>query len=610
MQRFFNFLNSLFGSKYAVTPRASLDKDLWRFQLLWLVMALLFIALIGKAFKTQIIDNQRLQAAMDSKIISKDKVVATRGFIADRNGSPLAVSTPLITLRLDVRGYLAEQASHAKARATLANNPTTQQARQAKKVLKQYAVDPQLLALKTGIPLALLQQKIRQNARSRSLLLLRNAPPEKVKAITDLKFAGLVSETHYQRYYPQAEPNAAVIGYINAQSNGVAGIEAKLNKQLAGQDGQLTVIKDGRGNRIKIVSEDTKEIPGQSIELSIDSRMQYILYRTLVDTASQFQASSATALVLDIHTGEVLAMTNWPSFNPNNPAERKPSEASRNRAVQDEFEPGSTMKPLTVAAALQSGLYTVNSNIDTSPGRMKLGNSIISDHQNYGLIPIGDVIVKSSNVGAAKIAQALPDRMLVEFYRSLGLGKSTNVGLPGEARGTIRPYSQIGRIELSTMSYGYGMTTSLIQLASAYATLANDGTYQQPTLLKQQQVKEGKQVLKPEIARAVTEMMEGVVSARGTAIRAAVEGYRVGGKTGTARKLVAGKYSTSEYRSLFVGVAPLSDPRVVVAIVVENPKGAIYGGVVAAPVFAKVTQEVLRLLNTPFDKAFEVPNAQ
>ena len=418
-------------------------------------------------------------------------------------------------------------------------------------------------------------------------------------------------QVEYQRFYPQAQPNAQLIGLTNSRDQGIEGLELVWDKRLAGHDGKMQVMRDRRGNRIQEVELIEPDVQGEDITLSIDSRLQYIMYRELAAAGITNNARSATAVAIDVNTGEVLAMASWPSFNPNDSASGLTNkDAMRNRAAIDMFEPGSTVKPLTVAAALESGKFHKHSIIETT-GSMRIGNSTIRDSRNLGNIDLETLIVKSSNVASAKIAQALPKETMPNFYRRFGFAARTDLRFPGESAGMIMPESRWGVTEIATMSYGYGLGTTAVQLAQAYAVLGAGGMMYPLTLEKRTEPVEGKRVLDETIARDVLLMMEGVTKPGGTARQAAIAGYRVAGKTGTARKLRSdGKgYSRSEYRALFVGVAPVSDPRIALAVVVENPVGQYYGGLVAAPIFAKVMQESLRLMNVPLDQPLEVKDS-
>lgn len=590
-------------------PRASLAKDRWRFVLLWGVMLLIFASILVRAFYLQIIDRKFLQEKADEMILRTDTIQAYRGKITDRNGVPLAVSTPLITLWMDVKEYNQALVERAELEQKLLDNPDSQVLQRR---LARHLFDLDELALALGTNATDLKQKITSRPNTRFLVLKRQLSPAAAQAILDRRFQSVHRQVEYQRFYPQAQPNAQLIGLTNSRDKGIEGLELVWDKRLAGHDGKMQVMRDRRGNRIQEVELIEPDVQGEDIALSIDSRLQYIMYRELATGGVINNARSATAVAIDVKTGEVLAMAGWPSFNPNDSATGLANkDVMRNRAAIDMFEPGSTLKPLTVSAALESGKYTPSSLIDTGNGAMRVGNHTIRDSHSLGVINLETLIVKSSNVASAKIALSLPKETLPNFYKRVGFGQRTDLRFPGESPGMILPERLWNTAEVATMSYGYGISTTLLQLAQSYAVLASGGMHYPLTIEKRETLPEGKRLLDEKIARDVLLMMEGVTKPGGTARQAAIAGYRVAGKTGTARKLrTDGKgYSRSEYRALFVGVAPVSDPRIVLAVVVENPVGQYYGGLVAAPIFAKVMQESLRLMNVPLDQPLEIKNS-
>ncbi|MEC7121246.1 MAG: penicillin-binding protein 2, partial [Pseudomonadota bacterium] len=453
-------------------PRASLAKDRWRFMLLWSVMLLIFASIIARAFYLQIIDRHFLQEKADQMILRTDTIRAYRGKIVDRNGVPLAVSTPLMTLWMDPREYLEAEAERQETLQRLAADPDN---RALKRRLGRNVFDLDELALAVGLNADELKQKIKDRPRSRYLIIKRHLPPATAQVILDRRFQSVYRQVEYQRFYPQAQPNAQLIGLTNSRDQGLEGLELLWNSRLAGKDGKMQVMRDRRGNRIKEVELIEPEIPGEDIALSIDSRLQYIMYRELASAGITNNARSATAVAIDVKTGEVLAMASWPSFNPNDSASGLSNkDAMRNRAAIDMFEPGSTVKPLTVSAALESGKYHTGSIIETT-GSMRIGNSTIRDSRNLGNINLETLIVKSSNVASAKIAQSLPKETMPNFYRRFGFGARTDLRFPGESAGLIMPESRWGVTEIATMSYGYGLGTTAVQLAQAYAVLGAGG---------------------------------------------------------------------------------------------------------------------------------------
>ncbi len=592
----------------AVSEKTEVQLHQWRFYGMWACVLLVFMILIARAFYIQILDHVFLQSKANERILQSEQVHAMRGTIYDRNGVPLAVSTPMMTIVIDPAHYFEGKVEHAQRIKEFREKPEN-----AGKPLPQHRKNLNLdeLADLIGMDRDELKQKIIAKKSSRYLVLKREVPPQQAKLILDREFQGVYSEKNYKRYYPQAQPNAQIIGLTNSEGVGVEGLEMQLNSRLAGQDGEQQIMKDKQGYRLK-EPEVLKQVEaGENITLSIDSRLQYIMYRELTAAGVANNARSATAIAVDVKTGEILAMASWPSYNPNDKQGLNNKDAMRNRAAVDSFEPGSTMKPLTVAMALESGKYKPNSVINTSPGSMRIGNHTIRDTHNYGQLTLGGIIQKSSNVGVAKIALSLPYATLPTFYKRLGFGQRSAVGFLGESSGLILPSNKWNVSEVATMSYGYGLNATVLQIADAYAMIGNKGKKMPLSLYKLDQPAEGEQMIDPEIANQVLLMMESVTLPGGTAKQANIPGYRVAGKTGTAHKLRADRkgYSQSEYRALFAGIAPVSDPRLAMVVVVENPTGQYYGGLVAAPVFARVMQESLRLLNVPLDKPLDVPNS-
>ncbi|POU27398.1 MULTISPECIES: penicillin-binding protein PBP3 [Acinetobacter] len=595
--------------KQSVTTKNALSVDISRFYIMWAVVLLCFLALIGRAFYVQVINKEFLQNKANAKILRTDKIKAMRGVIYDRNGVPLAISTPIMRIVIDPRDYFDNKKLYDETIQALEKDPNN---RKLKRQLPDKNLNLDELADAVGMDRADLRQKMEARPRSRYLILKKEVPPQQAELIMKRNFQGVYTEKNYKRYYPQPQPNSQIIGLTNSESVGIEGLEMQLNTRLSGVDGEQQIVRDKKGNRVKD-PEIIKEVEaGENITLSIDSRLQYIMYRELTAAGVANNARSATAIAVDVKTGEILAMTSWPAYNPNDKNGLLNKDAMRNRGAVDSFEPGSTMKPLTVAMALESGKYTANSVVNTTPGSMRVGNHTIRDTHNYGQLTLGGIIQKSSNVGVAKLALSLPYETLPTFYKRLGFGQRSAVKFPGESAGLILPPSKWNVSEVATMSYGYGLNATVLQLADAYAMLANKGVKVPLSLYKLEEQPKGEQMIDPKIADQVLLMMETATLPGGTATRATVPGYRVAGKTGTAHKLRADRkgYSTNEYRALFAGVAPVSDPRIAMVVVVENPQGTYYGGTVSAPVFARVMQESLRLLNVPLDKPLESPQVQ
>ena len=593
----------------SVTDKNTLSVDMWRFYLMWGVVLLCFLALVGRAFYVQVINKDFLQNKANANILRTEKVKAMRGVIYDRHGVPLAISTPVMKVVIDPRDYFETKKQFDEITAELAKDPNN---RKLKRQLPDKNLNLDELADAVGIDRAELKKKMNEKPRSRYLVLQKEIPPQQAELIAKREFQAVYTEKNYKRYYPQPQPNAQIIGLTNSEGIGIEGLEMQMNTALSGHDGAQQVVRDKKGNRFKD-PEVIKEVEaGENITLSIDSRLQYIMYRELTAAGVANNARSATAIAVDIKTGEILAMTSWPSYNPNDKKSLGNKDAMRNRGAVDSFEPGSTMKPLTVAMALESGKYTTNSVVNTSPGSMRIGNHTIRDTHNYGVLTLGGIIQKSSNVGVAKLALSLPYATLPTFYKRVGMGQRSAVKFPGESGGLILPPSKWNVSEVGTMAYGYGLNATVLQIADAYAMLANKGVKVPLSLYKLEQPPKGEQIVDAKIADQVLLMMETATLPGGTATRATIPGYRVAGKTGTAHKLRADRkgYSTSEYRALFAGVAPVSDPRLAMIVVVENPQGSYYGGTVSAPVFARVMQESLRLMNVPLDKPLDTPKIQ
>jgi len=594
----------------SITEKPTLAFDMWRFYLLWVTVFLCFVVLVTRAFYVQVVNKDFLQNKANANILRTEQLKAMRGVISDRYGVPLAISTPIMNVVIDPRDYFEAKKQYEEISEKIKKEP--ENARRLRRELPDKNLNLDELADIVGMDRASLKKMMNDRPRSRYLVLKKEVPPQQTDIISKRNFEGVYTEKNYKRYYPQPQPNAQIIGLTNNDGKGIEGLEMQLNKQLSGIDGEQKIIRDKHGNRLKI-SEVIKEVqPGENVTLSIDSRLQYIMYRELTAAGVANNARSASAIAVDVKTGEILAMSSWPSYNPNDKKGLSNKDAMRNRGAIDMFEPGSTMKPFTVSAALETGQYTPNTIVNTSPGSMKLGWHTIRDTHNYGALTVSGVIIKSSNVGSAKIALSLPKDTLPTFFRRVGFGQRSAVKFPGESSGLLLPANRLNPSQLGTMAYGYGLNATILQVAQGYAMLANHGMKMPLSLHKLDEVPKGEQVLSPKIADEVLLMLEQVTMPGGTARQANIPGYRVGGKTGTAHKLRAdGKgYSNNEYRALFAGVAPVSDPRLAIIVVVENPQGRYYGGLVAAPVFAKIMQESLRLMNVPLDKPLDTPTIQ
>jgi cell division protein FtsI (penicillin-binding protein 3) len=548
----------------------------WRFRFVYGIALLLFLVAGGRLFYLTVVDKAFLQNQGEIRAVRTESIPATRGMILDRRGEPLAVSTPTWTIIA---------------------NP---------KVLWKIQRDPSLnigpeqeikrLAGVMGVGRAWLQEKFEANESRSFMYLKRQIPPNEADAIMAANVVGVSKTKEYKRYYPAAEVASHVVGFTNIDDKGQEGIELAYDQALEGQPGRRSYVKDLRGNIIRGVGVEEAEHPGENIELSIDLRLQYLAYRELKAAVTEHRATSASAVILDVKTGEILAMVNQPSYNPNDRSKLEYEEL-RNRAVIDLFEPGSTMKPFTISAALMSGQYTTETTIDTSPGYLRFGRFTIRDAANYGVIDFEKLLIKSSNVGASKIALSLPQDAIWNMDYELGIGSQVGIGFPGEASGVLPSHPKWHPSEIATLAYGYGLSVSTLQLAQAYMTLANGGYRVPVTIFKQDIPADGKQVIPHKIAQDVIKMMESVVQ-RGSGKAAQIPGYRVAGKTGTVHKVGSKGYEYDQYIALFAGVAPASNPRLAMVVMINDPKGReYYGGEVAAPVFSRVMEGALTTLN-------------
>ncbi|MES9855839.1 MAG: penicillin-binding transpeptidase domain-containing protein [Sedimenticola sp.] len=542
---------------------------------LLLLLSLSGLLLIWGAVERQIIETDFLQNEGQRRHLRVVEITADRGMITDRQGEPLAISTP-------VDSVWANPQILSLDRRVLAP-----------------------LAKLLGWDLDELRRQLAQRSGRSFIYLKRRVNPDlaaKVMALVDQKeIAGVGLQREYRRYYPSGEMFAHVVGFTGIDDHGLEGLELAYEKWLKGRSGKKRVIRDGHARVVKDVEQILEPRKGNDLVLSLDRRLQYLAYRELMGAVKQNKAKSGSAVIVDVKTGEVLAMVNQPAYNPNG-NKRGKTGRFRNRAVTDVFEPGSTMKPFTIAAALESGKYQANTLIDTSPGVFRVGRYPVKDIRDYGVIDVSTVISKSSNVGVSKIALSLPKDQLWGLFSQLGFGEPSYTGFPGEAGGQLPPYQRWAKIDQATLAFGYGLSVTPLQLADAYTTIAADGIRRPLSLLKRSEPAEEKRVMSAATAKSVRKMMEAVVSVKGTAPRAAVAGYRVAGKTGTVKKSIAGGYSDDRYTAVFAGMAPASDPRLVMVVMIDEPgAGKYYGGLVAAPVFAKVMAGSLRLLNVAPD---------
>ncbi|HWX65284.1 MAG TPA: penicillin-binding protein 2 [Rhodanobacter sp.] len=536
------------------------------------LLGLASIGLMARAFDLQVVRKQFYQSQGDARFLRVTPIPVSRGTIFDRNGEPLAVSTPVMSIWA---------------------NPS--------EVLDNDDRIPQL-AQALGVNAGELKEQLAQRSDKEFVYLRRQMAPEAAQAVLDLDIPGINGQREFKRYYPSGEVTSHVLGFTNIDDHGQEGLELAYDDWLSGKPGSKRVIRDRMGHVVEDVEQIHAPKPGQNLTLSIDRRIQFLAYSELKSTLEKSQADSGSIVILDVKTGEVLAMVNLPTYNPNALSGSQPGQR-RNRAMTDVLEPGSTIKPVLLAAALSSGKYTPTSPvIDTTGGHWYFQGHDIHDTHNWGVLTPTGVITKSSNVGAAHIAMQLDTPLMYDTYRAFGFGNSTNSGFPGEASG----YLKIGRdwrpLEKAILGYGYGLNVTVLQLANAYATIADGGVMHSPTFIKGND-SDAKAIIEPQIARELVDMLKTTTQPGGTAAPYAwIANYTVAGKTGTAHKAVAGGYSKDNYGAAFAGMVPATNPRLVAAVVVDNPrKGSYYGGLVSGPVFATVMAGALRLLDIPPD---------
>jgi cell division protein FtsI (penicillin-binding protein 3) len=544
---------------------------LWRLYLVAGVLSFLFVLLVWRVLSLQILDMEHgrefLQGQGAMRTVRTAEIPAYRGVISDRRGEPLAVSTPVVSIWA---------------------NPT---------ILKD---SPRLaeLAQALGMELSVLQSKLAQREGKQFVYLQRHLVPAAARTILDKRIAGVFGEREYRRFYPAGEVAAQLVGFTNLDGQGISGLELSYNEWLQGKSGKKQYIKDLHGEVVRDIGVLQPAQPGKDLRLSIDLRLQFLQHRELQRAVTALGAASGTVVTLDSRTGEVLAMVNYPVYNPNGDKAGSP-DSMRNRAITDMYEPGSTMKSLTLVAALESGRFTPETIIDTSPGRIRVGPKVYPDPRNYGAITLTRVLQKSSQVGVTKIALDLGHEPIWEVFNRFGIGQAPNTGFPGESAGSLPNRPRWYATDKVSLAFGYGISATPLQLAHAYSVFANAGVQQPVSLLASDgAVPEGKRVISPDVAAQVLKMLYAVTDGDGTGTKARVPGYKVGGKTGTVRKLGAGGYEANRYVALFAGIAPIDSPRIVTVVVVNDPKGALYGGgAVAAPIFGEMIDDTLRLLN-------------
>lgn len=536
-------------------------------------MLLIFFAcsfvLVARAVNLQVMETDFLQGQGNARFLREVTIASTRGVIKDRNGEPLAVSTPVDSVWVHP-GQLLE---YPEKIAPLAG------------VLGADAED--------------IERKLTQRAGREFVWLKRHLNPDLAEQIEALEIPGVNLQKEYHRFYPAGEVTAHVIGFTNIDDIGQEGLELAYDGWLAGSPGRKRIIQDRKGQPVQEVELISQSQPGKDLHLTIDKRLQYLAYRELKSAVLKHGARSGSVVVLDVESGEVLAMVNQPSYNPNDPDHDM--DGLRNRAVTDVIEPGSVMKPIAITSVLEHGIATPATPVETTPGYMVVSGHTIRDHSNYGLLDVTGVLTKSSNVGVTKLALQLEPQQMWDTYRRYGFGEATGTGFPGESAGVLRNHERWRRLEQATIAYGYGMSATPLQLAQAYAAIANGGKLRQPAFI-QGSNNPPISAIDPDIAQTIASMLETVPTTEGTGSKARVANYRIAGKTGTSHKASASGYAAARYVSSFAGFGPASNPRLVCVVVINDPTGEeYYGGLVAAPLFSDVMTGAMRILNIPPD---------
>ncbi|MCF8152805.1 MAG: penicillin-binding protein 2 [Rhodoferax sp.] len=556
--------------RYSSSPLLASKTPVWRSKFIVAAIALGFAVLAARAAHVQIFGNAFFQRQGEVRFVRTLELPASRGRIMDRNGLILASNIPAASI-----WAIPEDVNATPAQ------------------LKELA---QLLE----IPFTELSSKLGNEDKS-FVWLKRQVEEPVAKRITELGLKGIHQDSGFKRQYPDGEATAHVIGFTNIENTGLDGMELTFEKHLLGRSGSRRVIKDGKGRVVEDIRDKVPPVDGKDLQLSLDSKVQFFAYQKLRETVTAQKAKGGSVVVLDAVTGEVLALANYPSYMPDK-RKNLTGEQLRNRAVTDTFEPGSTMKPITVAMALESGRVTPQTLIDTGPGRYAIGGFNITDTHNYGTLTVEGVIQKSSNVGALKIAQKMSPHEMWDTFTALGYGQKPQIQFRGAVTGRVRPWKTWRPVDQATMSYGYGLSASLFQMAHSYTAFAHDGRIIPLTMLKSTEPAVGVKVFSPENAQAVRRMLQMAASPGGTGQLAQTVGYSVGGKSGTAHKQVGKGYASDKYRAWFAGMAPIDTPRIIVAVMIDEPSnGQYFGGVVAAPVFSEVVQQTLRLMNVQPD---------
>ncbi len=547
----------------------------WRFRVVVGLLALMVGAISWRIIDLQVVDRDFLKGQGDARSLRHIPIPAHRGLITDRNGEPLAVSTPVTTLWANPKEMQASKDRWPQLAAVLGQNPQ------------------QLI------------ERLTQQANKEFIYLVRGLTPEQGQQVLDLKVPGVYGLEEFRRFYPAGDVTAHMVGFTDLDDHGREGVELAYDEWLAGVPGKRQVIKDRRGRLIKDIQVTKNAKAGKTLALSIDLRLQYLATRELRNAIAEQDAKAGSLVIMDVKTGEVLAMVNQPTYNPNNRRSMFPA-AMRNRAIIDVFEPGSTVKPISMSAALQSGRWKPTDKVEVYPGSLQIGRYTIKDvsRSEGPILDLTGILINSSNVGMSKIAFDIGGEAIYRVMSQVGLGQYTGLGFPGERVGNLPNHREWRKAETATLSYGYGVSVTALQLVHAYAALANDGKMVPLSILKVDKAPEAVQAIPQETAKTVQGMLQQVIEAPRGVFRAQVPFYHVAGKSGTARKATVGSkgYTENAYRSLFAGFGPMSDPRYAIVVVIDEPgKGGYFGGLVSAPVFSKVMSGTLRLMNVPPD---------
>ena len=552
----------------------------WRRQAALGLMAVFAVAVLGRAFYLQVVENDFLTREGNKRQVRTVALQANRGAVRDRNGEPLALSAPVDSIWV-VPSDLLDAPPYVVAMSKL-----------------------------LGVSSRELEGFLRERSDRQFVYLKRQIDPDEAKRFMALGAPGVFSQREYRRYYPAGEVAAHVVGFCDIDGKGQEGIEAAQDAAMRGTPGSRRVIRDRAGHVIEDTDDYTQAQPGQDVNLTLDLRLQYLAYRELKSAVESNQAKGGLIVVADAHSGDILALASQPGYNPNR-ADDRDSGGLRNRAVVDSFEPGSTIKPLLISQALETHAIPADIHIDTGPGFFKVGALTVHDVHPEGEIDLALLLAKSSNVGAAKVGLIMGPESVWTGYQKFGIGEPVGSGLPGEASGVLRKYNDWGQIATATASYGYGLTVNALQLVRAYTGIANDGLMPQLSILHREHEIPAQRVISAQTARTMRQLLEGVVNKGGSAVRGMVAGYRVAGKTGTVRKNANGSYIEGHHQAVFIGMLPAEHPRLVSLVMIDDPAGDdYYGGAVSAPVFARVMAGAARLLQIPPDISPQTPQLQ